>query len=110
MNILVCNAGSSSLKFSLFEAERELVLAEGGIDWTTTPTGLVIRFQGQPQVRTELRLRQHADAVAHILGELQAGRQRRCTDPATSTPLAIASCTVGRITPPPCGSRPRSGR
>ena len=31
MKILVCNAGSSSLKFSLFEAERELLLAEGGI-------------------------------------------------------------------------------
>jgi acetate kinase len=37
MNILVCNAGSSSLKFSLFEAEDELLLAEGGIDWSTTP-------------------------------------------------------------------------
>jgi acetate kinase len=28
MKILVCNAGSSSLKFSLFEAEEELLLAE----------------------------------------------------------------------------------
>ena len=27
--ILVCNAGSSSLKFSLFEAEDEVLLAEG---------------------------------------------------------------------------------
>ena len=40
MKILVCNAGSSSLKFSLFEAEGELLLAEGGIDWTTKPTRL----------------------------------------------------------------------
>ena len=37
MKILVCNAGSSSLKFSLFEAEGELLLAEGGIDWSTKP-------------------------------------------------------------------------
>jgi acetate kinase len=34
MKILVCNAGSSSLKFSLFEAEEELLLAEGGVDWS----------------------------------------------------------------------------
>ena len=36
--ILVCNAGSSSLKFSLFEAEDEVLLAEGGIDWIRKPT------------------------------------------------------------------------
>jgi acetate kinase len=40
MKILVCNACSSSFKFSLFEAERELLLAEGSIDWTTKPTRL----------------------------------------------------------------------
>ena len=32
--MLVCNAGSSSLKFSLFDAEGERLLTEGGIDWT----------------------------------------------------------------------------
>ena len=37
MKILVCNSGSSSLKFSLFEADQELLLAEGNIDWTTRP-------------------------------------------------------------------------
>ena len=46
MKILVCNAGSSSLKFSLFEAEGELLLAEGGIDWTTKPTRLVFPPHG----------------------------------------------------------------
>ena len=39
MKILVCNAGSSSFKFSLFEAEGELLLAEGSIDWTTNRRG-----------------------------------------------------------------------
>ena len=38
MKILVCNAGSSSFKFSLFEAEGDILLAEGSIDWTTKPT------------------------------------------------------------------------
>ena len=73
MNILVCNAGSSTLKFSLFEAEGELLLAEGGIDWSTPPTRLVLRCPGQPEVREELALQHHADAIARILEALQAG-------------------------------------
>ena len=32
MKILVCNSRSSSLKFSLFEADDELLVAEEGID------------------------------------------------------------------------------
>jgi acetate kinase len=73
MKILVCNAGSSSLKFSLFEAEGELLPAEGDIDWSTTPTRLVVRCTGQPETREELTLRHHADAIARILDALQAG-------------------------------------
>src|ERR1700752_1301825 len=73
MKVLVCNAGSSSLKFSLFEAEGELLLAEGGIDWTTKPTRLVFRRRGQQEVRDELKLEKHNDAVARILDDLQAG-------------------------------------
>ena len=63
MNILVCNTGSSSLKFSLFKAKDERLLAEGGIDWSTTPTRLVVRCTGQPEVREELTLRRHAHAI-----------------------------------------------
>jgi acetate kinase len=73
LKVLVCNAGSSSLKFSLFEAEQELVLAEGGIDWTTKPTRLLLRRPGQPEVRKTLTLRRHVDAIAVVLDELQAG-------------------------------------
>ena len=40
MKIGVCNSGSSSLKFSLFEADQELLLADGSIDWATQPTQL----------------------------------------------------------------------
>jgi acetate kinase len=73
MKILVCNAGSSSLKFSLFEAEGELLLAEGGIDWTTKPTRLVFRRAGHQEIRAELKLEKHADAAARILDDLRAG-------------------------------------
>ncbi|HTN70533.1 MAG TPA: acetate kinase, partial [Methylomirabilota bacterium] len=73
MKILVCNAGSSSFKFSLFEAEGEMMLAEGGIDWTTKPTRLIFRRAGQQEVREELKLQKHSDAAARILDDLQAG-------------------------------------
>jgi acetate kinase len=71
--ILVCNAGSSSLKFSLFDAEDEALLADGGIDWIRKPTRLVFRRAGQPEIREELKLEKHADAAARILDDLQAG-------------------------------------
>lgn len=71
--ILVCNAGSSSLKFSVFDAEDELLLADGGIDWIRKPTRLVLRRADQPEIREELKLEKHADAAARILNDLQAG-------------------------------------
>src|SRR5215472_6357274 len=71
--ILVCNAGSSSFKFGLFDAEDEVLLADGGIDWLTKPARLVFRAAKQPEIREELKLEKHADAVARILDDLQAG-------------------------------------
>jgi len=73
MRILVCNSGSSSLRFSLFEADQELLLAEGSIDWTTPPTRLVFRRPGQPEIREELHLREHGEALGRILEDLHAG-------------------------------------
>ena len=73
MKILVCNSGSSSLKFSLFEADQELLLAEGSIDWTTRPSRLVYRVPGQPEIREDLHLREHSEALGRILEDLQAG-------------------------------------
>ena len=79
--ILVCNAGSSSFKFSLFGAEEEVLLAEGGIDWITKPTRLVFRGAGQPEIREELKREKHADAAARILDDLQAGASAALQSP-----------------------------
>lgn len=73
MKILVCNSGSSSLKFSLYEAEDESLLARGGIDWSSEPTWLVFQCRGQQEVRQERNLQKHADAVELIFAVLQAG-------------------------------------
>ena len=79
--ILVCNAGSSSLKFSLFDAEDEVLLADGGVDWLTRPARLVFRGANQPEIREELKLKKHADAVARILDDLQAGASAALQSP-----------------------------
>lgn len=73
MKILACNSGSSSLKFSLVEADQEKLLAEGSIDWTTRPTRLVFRRPGQPEFREELHLRERSEALGRIRADLQAG-------------------------------------
>ena len=73
MKILVCNSGSSSLKVSLFEADRELLLAEGHVDWTTKPTRLAFQCAGQPMLVEELDLCEHSEALARILTNLQVG-------------------------------------
>src|SRR5215831_2022330 len=71
--ILVWNAGSSSLKFSLFNAEDETLVADGAIDWLRKPAQLIFRRANRPEIRKELKLEKHADAVARILDDLQAG-------------------------------------
>ncbi len=73
MKILVLNAGSSTLKFSLIEAETEQVLGEGLADWSSEPARLRIRRPGLPEARSELALRHHADAAGHVLRELTQG-------------------------------------
>ena len=70
VRILVFNAGSSSLKFSLFEAQDERVLADGGIDWKSEPTRLVMRQRGGATTSHELQLHAHADAVARVIAEI----------------------------------------
>jgi acetate kinase len=72
MKVLICNAGSSSFKFSLFEAEAERLLAEGSIDWTTTPALLVYRRAGLREIREELDVQKHVDASARIVANLEA--------------------------------------
>src|SRR5262249_49137077 len=79
--ILVCNAGCSSLKFSLFDPDDEVLLVDGGLDWLRKPAQLVFRRANQPEIREELKLEKHADAVARILDDLQAGASAALQSP-----------------------------
>ncbi len=73
MKVLVCNAGSSTLKFSLFEAQSERLLADGLIDWSSKPARGRLRREGEDEVRAELKVEHHADALAGLLDKLQSG-------------------------------------
>jgi acetate kinase len=70
MKILVLNAGSSTLKFSLVESDGERLLASGLADWSADPARLTIRKPDQPDVDKSLSVRHHADAVHPVLAEL----------------------------------------
>jgi len=71
MNVLVFNAGSSSLKFSLLQAEQERLLLDGGIDWSSEPARLVLRAPGRDTVTRDLRVRRHGEAVTRLVEELR---------------------------------------
>jgi acetate kinase len=71
MNVLVFNAGSSSLKFSLLQAEQERLLLDGGIDWSSEPARLVLHATGRPILTRDLRVRRHGEAVARLIEELR---------------------------------------
>lgn len=70
MKVLIFNAGSSSLKFSVLDAPDERTIAEGVVDWSTTPATVNIRHAGQAALQQIAPVRAHADAVAHVLQEL----------------------------------------
>src|SRR5690348_1718318 len=72
MSILVINAGSSSLKFGLFDEEAWQELATGLIDWTVDPrhAELVIRPQRGEPIRSQESIAEHGAAVRHAVRRL----------------------------------------
>ncbi len=69
MNILVINAGSSSLKFGLFDAAEMEPLASGLVDWTAQSdrADLVVRARGAEEIRSRVDVSDHGAAVAQAL-------------------------------------------
>ena len=70
MKIISINAGSSSLKFSLFDMDDESVIASGNFERIGEEMGsYTIKFNGQKIVE-ELVLSNHTDAVKILLDKL----------------------------------------
>ncbi|MBE6931751.1 MAG: acetate/propionate family kinase [Ruminococcaceae bacterium] len=52
MNLLVCNAGSTSLKFQLYQMPEEIVLARGTMERVGDPKGGRVRYWGKTELDT----------------------------------------------------------
>lgn len=70
MKVLVLNAGSSSVKFSLIEATGEAVLLDGLADWSATNATVRVRRAGAAAREQELALEDRRAAARHLLQKL----------------------------------------
>jgi acetate kinase len=72
LSVLVVNAGSSSLKFGLFDAEAREALVSGLIDWGggKEQADLVVRVGESEPVRTQLSASSHGAAVGEAVRRL----------------------------------------
>jgi acetate kinase len=70
MQILVINTGSSSVKFSVIEAENERLVLSGQADWSSLPAKFVLHRPGQEPLKATLQADTHTAAVAQILEEI----------------------------------------
>jgi acetate kinase len=70
MKVLILNAGSSSVKFSLLDSKDETVLLEGLADWSSHPAKLTLRRPGSKPTESVLDAEGHRQAARHLLERL----------------------------------------
>ena len=71
MKILVINAGSSSIKYQLFDMENETVMAKGMCDRIGIAGGnFKHKAQGKDEYKVEIQMSDHADAIKHVINAL----------------------------------------
>ena len=72
MSVLVLNAGSSSLKFGLFDATVHETLASGMIDWSgeARQVELTVRSADRGEIRRQLEMSNDCGAVSHAVRSL----------------------------------------
>jgi acetate kinase len=73
VKILVLNAGSSTLKFSVIETEGERVVGAGVADWASQPARLIVQRPGAADPVANLDLQHHRDAARRVVEELTRG-------------------------------------
>jgi len=70
MKIMSINAGSSSLKFSLFDMEHSICIASGLFERVTLPNSFyTIKYHGE-NIKEEIEMKDHATAVQILLDRL----------------------------------------
>ncbi|MFC5531799.1 acetate/propionate family kinase [Cohnella yongneupensis] len=71
MNILVINAGSSSLKYQLYEISTETVLAKGRVERIGMDSSILTHeVDGQPEVKEVSEILDHTTAIKKVLDML----------------------------------------
>ncbi|MGG1313415.1 acetate kinase [Cohnella laeviribosi] len=71
MNVLVINAGSSSLKYQLYDMSTESVLAKGLVERIGMDSSILTHeVEGQPEVREVSEILEHTTAVRKVLDML----------------------------------------
>ncbi len=84
MNILVINAGSSSLKYQLYDMSTEAVLAKGRVERIGMETSILTHeVEGQPEVKEVSEILDHTTAIRKVLDMLthrKVGVLRNITD------------------------------
>ncbi len=70
MKILVLNAGSSSLKFNLFEADRENIAAKGIVERIGTDPGIEIETAAGYSDERKIDIADHREALSVVCEEL----------------------------------------
>jgi acetate kinase len=72
MNILVLNAGSSTLKLALFDADSLACLGSGLLDWTEEAgkSTFALRPREGEEIRSELDVTDHRGAARHAIPSL----------------------------------------
>src|SRR5262245_52433190 len=65
----VISAGSSTLKFGLFDQSASLALASGPIDWSANPkqAEFVVRPREAPEIRSHVNVSDHRAAAVHAI-------------------------------------------
>ena len=74
MKVLSVNAGSSSLKFQMYEMPSEDVLISGLFERIGIDGSYTIKYQGQ-KVKKEVALPTHKDAVQLLIKKLSCCRK-----------------------------------
>ena len=68
--VFAINAGSSSLKFSIYEVPEETVIASGLVERIGIDNGVItIKYQGE-KVQETLDIPDHEVATSHLLDKL----------------------------------------
>ncbi len=73
MKILVINAGSSSLKYQLFDMEKEAVLAKGNCQKIGIKGSFITHKYGSNSTKIEMELKNHDEAMQKVLSLLTSG-------------------------------------